>query len=438
MDMRYLLVLVLLAGAAVQTARAANSTPSVSTSAPSYFDHKHRRHPVTSRDTVTVSKAGGDYADPVTAAANAFTGDAWCSAPKSNRPCVMRIGTGIFFLHETLTIPEGLVVSGTEKGVTMLVADIGVETAVSTFGNVLINDLTIINSQTGGPRTTGILASGPDSSSSSAPLAQLLSVAIHVAGATQNVAVVQNVSLRIVDAEITAVGQDTSGIYSGPGPESGASVTLERSRVSAEVAVDKVNSSNHGPLRLIDSYISGNVLFNYESSLLEIIGSEIVGSVWATNDAVRVVMTDATIKGGVSTNAFTSGADLLMTNTIVEGTLTAGHNQVNFDGLRVLGEFVLDHAQASVLRSYIASTGTTAALSLRSSNVRLEQSFVQGALVAQNPGPGSSQSSMQSSSSVLAGTVEGAASAVLNCSDTFGADYELLSASCQPQASPTP
>ena len=38
----------------------------------------------------------------------------------------------------------------------MLVADNGVETAVSSFGNVRISDLTIVNSQPGGARTTGL------------------------------------------------------------------------------------------------------------------------------------------------------------------------------------------------------------------------------------------------------------------------------------------
>ena len=114
------------------------------------------------RNSVIVSKTGGDYTDPVTAAENAFAGDTWCVAPQwPDQPCVMAIGEGIFILGKTLSIPAGLAVSGNGKGDTMLVADNGVETAVSSFGSVRISDLTIVNSQPGGGRTTGIDASGP-------------------------------------------------------------------------------------------------------------------------------------------------------------------------------------------------------------------------------------------------------------------------------------
>ena len=84
------------------------------------------------RNSVIVSKTGGDYTDPVTAAENAFAGDTWCVAPQwPDQPCVMAIGEGVFILGKTLSIPEGLALSGNGKGDTMLVADNGVETAVS-------------------------------------------------------------------------------------------------------------------------------------------------------------------------------------------------------------------------------------------------------------------------------------------------------------------
>ena len=109
------------------------------------------------RNSVIVSKTGGDYTDPVTAAKNAFAGDTWCVAPQwPDQPCVMAIGTGVFILRETLRIAEGIAVSGNGKGDTMLVADNGVETAVTSLGNVRFSDLTIVNSQAGGARTTGL------------------------------------------------------------------------------------------------------------------------------------------------------------------------------------------------------------------------------------------------------------------------------------------
>ena len=88
-----------------------------------------RKDSIMAGGSVTVDKTGADYTDPVTAAQNAFAGDTWCVAPQwPAQPCVMAIGEGVFILHETLRIPEGLVVAGAGKGATMLVADNGVET----------------------------------------------------------------------------------------------------------------------------------------------------------------------------------------------------------------------------------------------------------------------------------------------------------------------
>ena len=87
--------------------------------------------------------------------------------------------------------------------------------------------------------------------------------------------------------------------------------------------------------------------------------------------------------------------------------------------------------RASVRGSYLIDSASTApALSLRgSANVQLEQTFVQGAQALAVE----ANSRLAASSSVLAGPVSGSAGAVLSCTDTYGADYELLSASCQPQ-----
>ena len=53
------------------------------------------------RNSVIVSKTGGDYTDPVTAAENAFAGDTWCVAPQwPLQPCVMAIGEGVFILAQ--------------------------------------------------------------------------------------------------------------------------------------------------------------------------------------------------------------------------------------------------------------------------------------------------------------------------------------------------
>ena len=221
-----------------------------------------------------------------------------------------------------------------------------------------------MNSQAGGGRTTGIGAEYPSG------LAELHDAAIHVSGAAQNVALVQIGPLEILDSEITAVGQDTTGIRGstelGTGP---SNLTLERSHVSAEMAIHEDFAAAGVTMRLVDSHVSGTVFFEPEASLLEIVGSEIIGDVTAWNDWVRVVIAGSGIKGNVNPDAVLSGADtILITDTNVEGNLSAGaFGKGTFDGLTINGEFVLDTMDASVSRSYIINSATTApATSLRS------------------------------------------------------------------------
>jgi hypothetical protein len=395
------------------------------------------------RNSVVVSKTGGHYSDPVTAANNAFAGDIWCIEPQwPDQPCVMAIGDGIFILSETLHIPEGLAVSGNGKGNTMLVADNGIETAVSSFGNVRISNVTIVNSQPGGARTTGLEI---DKSATFGVLVQLHAAAIHVSGAAQNVAVLRSESIEILDSEITAVGQGTTGMSNlNPGPpDVSTRATVERSLVSAEVAFHEEYGGPAGAsLRLLDSRIFGNVSFDPEHSLLVILRSGIVGNVTAKNDAAGVVIGDSSIKGNVDIgNSMTFSAEVSITNTSVEGRLLAGWRRLTFDGLTVHGEFVLEGVGPTepvrILRSYIINSATTApALHLRAADVQLEQTFVQGtpALLAADMGPPANRASqLDTSSSVFVGAVSGSAGSVLSCTNTYGADYELLNAACQPQ-----
>jgi hypothetical protein len=377
------------------------------------------------RNSVTVSKGGGDYTDPVTAAKNAFSGDTWCVAPQwPLQPCVMAIGDGVFILRETLTILEGLAVSGNGKGDTMLVADNGVETAISSLGNIRFSDLTIVNSQPGRARTTGLNIRRPGPGA----VLQLDNVAIHVSGAAQNVAVVRGGSVEILDSEITAVGQDTAGISAIPPPDLGTRVTLERSRVSAALALNDEQAAPGVVMRLVDAQIFGNIRFDAEGSPLEIVGSQIVGNVTATNDAVRVTIADSSIKGSVGAKY-----SLGITNTSVDGGIGVSQGGATVDGLTLHGRFSVGEPAfggfATVVRSYISTESAAAAFSLTYGSVQLEQTFVQGALAVAVD----ARSRLQATSSVLAGPVSGSAGAVISCTDTYGADYELLNASCQPQ-----
>jgi len=388
-----------------------------------------RKDSIVAGGSVTVDQTGADYTDPVTAAQNAFAGDTWCVASQwPAQPCVMAIGEGVFILHETLNIPEGLVVAGAGKGATMLVADNGVDLAVYSFGNVRISDLAIVNSQVGLAAATGLFANGEESRGANV---QLHDLAIHVSGAVQNVAIAKRVNLDILDSDITAVGEDATGIAHTGYNENAAFVTLERSHIAAEVAFEEGDSPGRARFSVLDSHISGRVFIDKPNSQFEAVGSTMVGAVSVGLYGSWCFITSSSVTGNVSCPRLT------ITDTDVEGGVSAYSSLpryllVRFDGLRVHGEVTLRGSSGggTIARSYISSSGTAAALSLGDTNVQLEQTFVQG---AQAVAVGE-RSGLQSSSSVLAGPISASATAVLSCTDTYGADYELLNATCLPQA----
>jgi hypothetical protein len=267
-------------------------------------------------------------------------------------------------------------------------------------------------------------------------------VAIHVAGAAPlHRAVEKDVSLEIIDSEITAVGEDATGIFGAIGVAGRRDMTLERSYVSAEKALDEPwLGEQQVTIRLIDSNLFGRVFFDQENSLFEIVRTDIVGDVTAKNDHVRVVFTDSSIKGDVDINAHysnTKGSDeIKITNTNVDGDVEAGGTvNIGFDGLSLHGNLWLQDAgypYFRILRSYIRSTNTVALSTEGSTSVQLEQAFVQGG--SGSPTVDISGGSFEALSSVLAGPVVHWLSPVPSCADTYGADYELLDASCQPKA----
>ena len=398
------------------------------------------KYSIVGDDSVTVSKTGGDYTDPVTAADNALFGDRWCVRPQwPEQPCVMAIGEGVFILRHMLAIPPGVVVAGAGKGDTMLVLpDHGGGIAVSSFGNVRISDLTIINSQPGFGRPWGFFA---DTAPGGAPtLAELQGVAIHVSGAFESAGIFKRNALAMLDSEITAAGPDSTGIdtlfHIPASAQGGAGMTLERTRVAAEVALDQPEGT--GEMRLIDSHVFGTVAFNGIGSLLEIAGSGIVGDVTAGNTGLRVAITGSSIKGNVDVSRALSASGVDQTHiadTRVDGSLEAGGtNNADFDGLTVHGGFELQGLRSvfnryKVRHSYLYST-TSTPLRIATSAIDLEQSFVQG---GEQRGAVFIRGSFHALSSVLAGRV-GSESADLQCTDTYGADYELLTALCQRQS----
>jgi hypothetical protein len=103
---------------------------------------------------------------------------------------------------------------------------------------------------------------------------------------------------------------------------------------------------------------------------------------------------------------------------------------MTLDRVSLHGELTLQLTSASITRSRIVNSKSLApAISLRSGiGVSLRQTFVSGTLavaVSQN------DAGVSAVSSVLAGPLSGGTH---TCTDTYGADYELLDGACQPAA----
>jgi hypothetical protein len=149
------------------------------------------------------------------------------------------------------------------------------------------------------------------------------------------------------------------------------------------------------------------------------------------NDRIRVVIQDSSITGNATIGVNTGPRLIMVSNTKVEGNLSVGKGNLSstaFDRLTVHGRFLFTEITTTLRRSYIVSSATAQpALSLgERAFVELDQTFVQGAV--DSASPPFRPVGLNASSSVLAGPVSVPAS----CTDTYGADYELLDASCQP------
>jgi len=251
---------------------------------------------------------------------------------------------------------------------------------------------------------------------------------MHASGAARNEGIIKRVNLEILNSDIIAVGEGAIGI-SFQNQQSAGLLALEHSTLAAEAAVTFVESYGYNTARIeiTDSHVSGSVRINDEQIRLEVTRSTIVGDVGTFDDYTFTNVADSTIVGHLG------GLIIDVINTTVEGGVSASRS-ATFDRLTVHGEVDLSgdlgSANATIRNSHIYSSSTAPALRLRNANVTLRQTFVQGAqavIVGE-------RDRLQSSSSVLAGPVSADNAAVLTCTDTYGADYELLSPSCRPQA----
>jgi hypothetical protein len=159
--------------------------------------------------------------------------------------------------------------------------------------------------------------------------------------------------------------------------------------------------------------------------------------VTAGNNDLRVDITGSSVKGNVDVSRALNAlgvAQIHIADTRVDGSLIAGGTtDADFDRLSVHGGFQLQDWRGlkpwNVRHSYLYSTSSPA-LRLANANVDLETSFVQGG--TQWATVHFVSGGFHALSSVLAGYVYREAIAPNpRCTDTYGADYELLTALCE-------
>lgn len=354
---------------------------------------------------VTVRTSGGDYADPIAAAANAFQGDRWCTSPQPPaHPCVIDIGSGIFILQKTLTLPSGLLVRGAAVDETRLVAARGVRAAVDVLEGTL-TDLTIINRQPGSAEAIGVEQQSDQEGSFTLRLRR---VAIHTEGATTNTSLVGYWNMDIADADLSAEGGQAA--WAVQHLDLG-NLTARRSQftaggaTSSNVALLQEYDDVPGiQVKLHDSHLRAEgpnavaIRDNSEESSLEVRGGDLTA---VTGTGI-----------GEALNAIDEGINVLFTGTRIVGDISAWFSvQSVLDGVSMQGGLGVSESTYTVLRSQI-SGGVGASWA----QLMVESSFVGGVSSLD-------EAAVTVTSSVVTGNVTTDSRSTVTCDHVLDGNY---------------
>lgn len=393
---------------------------------------------VASPNLVTVAKSGGDYADPIAAANNAFSGDTWChSTGSQTSSCTMQIKAGIFILPGTLTLPPGISVTGDGTGDTQLIARKGLELAVIAQANFL-SDLTIVNNQNGLARAIGLRST---ETSGSLPITR---VTIRVAGAKENVGF-QSVGPEdtvLTQSTIVATGGDNAfGIDNNLGF---ANTTLVDSTV---MALDgKVN--NIGITQFMDD--SGEISLQ-DSTVVAAGGSYAAGLSLGDEDSSYSIIR-GTISASSSTGAARaiaggeadSGLEVIGTNLSASGPSAIGifwygvRPNVLLDGVQIrstgiaFSSYIEDVGNVRITRSQLAGGTLGMRIEAHRLNVDMDSTVLRAPTVFGSSQPGSASFGLLLKNSVLDGTLSFPTGTTASCSVVYNKDYVILRSNCLP------
>jgi len=281
-------------------------------------------------NSVTVAPSGGDYTSPLAAADNALQGDHWCVSPQlPTNPCMLNIAAGLYYLPNTLNIPEGVMVVGAGRTATLLLASKGSVAVVSSRGRGL-SDLSLINHQDQGGSNGLVFAFGPNDNP--APGAnQITRVTIDVVAPDGGTGIttrevgdsrLEDVKIivrgrfatgisqfmppvQIVNSVIDVVGTEVAAgiaqqeFAGGPSNIRGTSISAQGPLVFTR-GIDAAGVST--PLHISDSSIVSNgiALSMNGKSPITISHSTLRGDRWYVTGEAPITATDSILDGGAS------------------------------------------------------------------------------------------------------------------------------------------
>jgi|GEM_PF-3169483 hypothetical protein len=390
-------------------------------------------------NAVTVSHDGGDYSDPVTAAQQAFSGDAWCVNPTADAPCTINIDEGVYVLNETLDLPERVAVRGAGKTATLLVAASGVDVAVVAWGAV--EDLSVINRQDSSiARAVGLRAVGD---------ASLSRVAVRAEGAIDNVGleISANFSIVLDEADVTAVGGNNAvAIDLNTG---GGNIEANSSRISAIGAL----LENEGISKFFD--VGGSVVLT-DTTVVASGGTRAAGIAISDEEGGHVTVIGGLVGASASERAIGIAGGEYSEDLVVEdarilvdapeavgigwgGVMDVSISVANVlvDSTDVAVSWSVESTETSNSVEIVASqlVGGRRALDIDTRDFIGLTVEVRDSLLRGNESIGSAGGEHQVAvkNGILDGDISLQEPAVLTCTDVLGGDYQPLGSDCLPQ-----
>lgn len=259
----------------------------------------------------TVALAGGDYTSPVTAMANASSGDTWCGTPSAVNPCLIKIYPGVYDIGvSSLQLQPFVSVSGVGKLATIIRGSSS-SGVVQGSDDSLLSDLTVQGDSTS--QVYGIFVPGTVPAGS--PL-KVESVNVDITGgstgSTAGIGIDGTSAASLFDVEISvAGGGSASGLFVRPG----SSINYRQGTIDVSGAASSALALNvlGGDATIRDIDVNVNVgtalvrAISVTDGTLSMRGIDIIASTVSGSQVFGIVVVN-------------SDADVIDSSTVVNGS----------------------------------------------------------------------------------------------------------------------